>query len=147
MLYTTTMRGVRRTFEDCERVRTALDGWRVAVDERDVALHGGYLAELRLLLGEGVAVPRLFLKGRYLGGVEEVVELNESGQLGELLDSSGVGRGLGRRTCEGCGGARFVPCLRCNGSCKVVDKDGNGPVRCGLCNENGLVHCPLCHTQ
>ncbi|XXG82426.1 hypothetical protein AAC387_Pa10g0379 [Persea americana] len=147
VLYTTTLRGVRRTFEDCERARSAVEGWRVVVDERDVALHGGYLVELRELLGEGVAVPRLFVKGRYVGGVEQVVELNESGRLGELLDSARVRRGVGRRECEGCGGARFVPCLGCSGSCKAVDKDGNGMVRCGLCNENGLVHCPLCHPQ
>ncbi|XP_058100485.1 uncharacterized protein LOC131245204 [Magnolia sinica] len=145
VLYTTSLRGVRRTFEDCQRLRALLEGQRVAVDERDVSLHGGFLSELKEMVGEGAGVPRLFLKGRYLGGVEEVVDLNESGRLGELLDWVGVGRALGRRACEGCGGARFVPCLECNGSCKVLGGDGKQTVRCAVCNENGLVLCPLCH--
>ncbi|KAL5998913.1 hypothetical protein ACLOJK_009861 [Asimina triloba] len=145
VLYTTSLRGVRRTFEDCQRARTVLEGHHVAVDERDVSLHGEYLNELKELVGEGVCAPRLFLKGRYLGGVEEMVEMNESGRLGELLDWVGVGRALGRRACEGCGGARFVPCLECNGSCKVLGADGKETFRCGDCNENGLVLCPICH--
>jgi glutaredoxin domain-containing cysteine-rich protein 1 len=43
----------------------------------------------------------------------------------------------------GCGGARFVPCWECGGSCKVVV--GDGVERCGKCNENGLIMCPICH--
>eukprot|EP00262_Sarcandra_glabra_P022199 TRINITY_DN974_c0_g1_i1.p1 TRINITY_DN974_c0_g1~~TRINITY_DN974_c0_g1_i1.p1 ORF type:complete len:355 (+),score=19.90 TRINITY_DN974_c0_g1_i1:103-1167(+) len=149
VLYTTTLRGVRRTFEDCKRAREIIEGHRVALDERDVALHGEFLNELRELVGgegeSGVpSVPRLFVKGRYVGGVDEVVKLNELGRLGELLDSVGIGRGLGRKDCEGCGGVRFVPCLECSGSCKVFDGAESKMVRCGKCNENGLVHCPLC---
>lgn len=65
VLYTATLHGVRRTYEDCERLRSVLEGHRVVFDERDVALHGGFLNELREMLGEGVSVPRLFVKGRY----------------------------------------------------------------------------------
>ncbi|XP_010925953.1 uncharacterized protein [Elaeis guineensis] len=152
VLYTTTLRGVRRTFEDCERARRAVEAHAVEagveVEERDVSLHGEYLKEVRELVGEGAAVPRLFIRGRYAGGVEEVVELGETGKLREMLRwvaaRGGKGKG-GWRECEGCGGARFVPCLECNGSCKVVGEDGKVAVRCGECNENGLVLCPICH--
>lgn len=144
VLYTTSLRGVRRTFEDCNRVRTILETHRVVFDERDVSLHPGFLTELRELVGptEGV-VPRLFVKGRYLGGPEEVVELNESGRLGRVMSWARVERGPGWQGCEGCGGARFVPCLNCGGSCKVLV--GENKERCPKCNENGLVHCPRCH--
>ncbi|KAM3329606.1 hypothetical protein ACQJBY_026571 [Aegilops geniculata] len=161
VLYTTTLRGVRRTFEDCERARAAVETCAEAagltVDERDVALHGEYLRELRELLaadeeqGAGVSPPpRLFVMGRYLGGAEACVELVESGKLAEMLRWA---RARGEacaakdgRGCEGCGGARFVPCLECGGGCKVVVGGTGGVVeRCGKCNENGLMMCPICH--
>lgn len=142
VLYTTSLGGVRRTYEDCNRVRAILENHRVVFDERDVALHGGFLAELKGLVGEGVAVPRLFVKGRYVGGAAEVVGLNETGRLGRLMSWARVERGAGRQDCGGCGGARFVPCLDCGGSCKIVV--GDKKERCDKCNENGLVHCPNC---
>ncbi|XP_074568023.1 uncharacterized protein LOC141824607 [Curcuma longa] len=161
VLYTTTLRGVRRTFEDCETARRAVEGHAldagVTVDERDVSLHGEFLREVRELVGEEeAAVPRLFVRGRYVGGVEEVVELSETGKLREMMrwvarrsaagktDNQKGGAG-GRRECEGCGGARFLPCLECNGSRKVVGDDGKSVERCDECNENGLMLCPLCH--
>ncbi|KAG8045470.1 hypothetical protein GUJ93_ZPchr0008g11601 [Zizania palustris] len=162
VLYTTTLRGVRRTFEDCERVRQQLEtcteavaaanggsGSAIAVDERDVSLHGEYLRELRELAGEGAAPPRLFVMGRYLGGAEACAELAESGKLRDMLRWA---RARGEacatkdgRGCEGCGGARFVPCWECGGSCKVVAGDAGDVERCSKCNENGLMMCPICH--
>ncbi|KAI3453839.1 hypothetical protein Pfo_010502 [Paulownia fortunei] len=142
VVYTTSLGGVRRTYEDCNRVRQLMETHQVVFDERDVALDGGFLNELRELLGEGATVPRVFVKGRYIGGVEEVVGLNETGRLSRILNWARVERGVGRLGCGGCGGARFVPCLECGGSCKVVV--GEKKERCGECNENGLVHCPAC---
>lgn len=143
VVYTTSLRGVRRTFDDCTRVRDILELQGVVFEERDVSLHGEYLREMRELVGEEVSVPRVFVKGRYVGGVEEVSELNESGKLGKLMRWGKVERRSGREACEGCGGARFVPCLDCGGSCKVF-LEGDKRGRCGKCNENGLVYCPVC---
>ncbi|CAJ1937229.1 unnamed protein product [Sphenostylis stenocarpa] len=143
VVYTTSLGGVRKTFEDCNRVRDVLEAHRVVFDERDVSLHGDFLREVKELGGEGVALPRVFVKGRYVGGLEELVELNETGRLGRILRATRVERGLGRQACGGCGGARFVPCLECGGSCKVV-VNGVDKERCPKCNENGLVHCPSC---
>ncbi|KDO76586.1 hypothetical protein CISIN_1g0446791mg, partial [Citrus sinensis] len=144
VIYTTSLRGVRRTYEDCNRVRSIFEVNRVVTDERDVSLHGQFLNELKDLFGgETVTVPRVFIKGRYVGGVDELTELNESGKLGRMLRSARVEMGIGRQACEGCGGARFVPCFDCGGSCKVVLATGDKQ-RCGVCNENGLVHCPAC---
>lgn len=154
VIYTTSLGGIRRTFEECNKVRDILEWHRAVFDERDVALHGEYLKELKELVGEEGRVPRMFVKGRYVGGMEEVVELNETGRLGRILNAARVERGVGRQTCQGCGGARFVPCFECGGSCKVtLEKDGDGDDagnvvgmkdRCPKCNENGLVHCPTC---
>ncbi|XP_023534449.1 uncharacterized protein LOC111796006 [Cucurbita pepo subsp. pepo] len=143
VLYTTSLRGVRRTFEDCNRVKSVLELQQVVVDERDVALHGDFLKELKELLGDEATVPRLFVKGRYIGGADEIVALNEMGKLRRILRRAAVETGAGRQGCEGCGGARFVPCLECGGSCKVII--GERKERCGGCNENGLARCPACH--
>lgn len=144
VIYTTSLGGVRKTFGECNRARDILEGHRVVFDERDVALHGEFLKEIKELVGE-VALPRVFVKGRYLGGLEELVELNETGRLGRMLNATRVVRGAGRLGCGGCGGARFVPCLDCGGSCKVVLADAPDKLqRCPKCNENGLVHCPAC---
>ncbi|XP_057810052.1 uncharacterized protein LOC131024553 [Salvia miltiorrhiza] len=142
VVYTTSLGGVRRTYEDCNRVRQLMETYQVVFDERDVALDGGFRGELRGLVGEGAAVPRVFVKGRYIGGAEEVVGLNETGRLSRILNWAKVERGAGRLGCRGCGGARFVPCLGCGGSCKILV--GGVKERCGECNENGLVHCPIC---
>ncbi|KAE9614061.1 hypothetical protein Lal_00016572 [Lupinus albus] len=144
VIYTTSLRGVRKTFDDCNRARDMLEGHRVIFDERDVSLHGEFLKEVKELLEGveegGVVLPKVFVKGRYVGGLNELVELNETGRLGRILNATRVERGVGRQGCEGCGGVRFVPCLDCSGSCKIgADKE-----RCPKCNENGLVHCPLC---
>ena len=145
VLYTTSLGGVRKTFEDCNRARDVLESHRVVFDERDVSLHGEFLKELKELVGEGVvALPRVFVKGRYVGGLDELVELNETGRLRRILTATRVERGVGRQACGGCGGARFVPCWDCGGSCKVVASDGVHKERCPNCNENGLVHCPAC---
>ncbi|CAN1254484.1 Uncharacterized protein At5g39865 [Linum perenne] len=150
VVYTTSLRGVRKTYDACSRVLSLMELQRVATDERDVSLHAEFLTELRELVGESestaasLSLPRVFIKGRYVGGVEEVEALNESGRLGRILSWARVERGSGRHTCEGCGGARFVPCLECGGSCKVF-VDGVNKGRCGKCNENGLAHCPVCH--
>ncbi|KAI5601235.1 hypothetical protein BDE02_01G079600 [Populus trichocarpa] len=103
VLYTTSLRGVRKTFEDCTRVKTIFELHHVIFYERDVSLHGEFLNEV-------------FIKGRYIGGVDEVVELNESARLGRILVWARVERVEGRQACEGCGDARFVPCLECGGS-------------------------------
>ncbi|XP_030548545.1 uncharacterized protein LOC115753855 [Rhodamnia argentea] len=142
VIYTTTLRGIRKTFEDCNAVRSAMESHCVQMQERDVSMDSGYKEELRKLTGsKEVKVPMVFVKGKLIGGADEVVKLEEEGKLGVLLD--GIPRtSLG--CCEGCGGVRFVMCMECSGSCKVFDEEEKKVVKCGECNENGLIHCPIC---
>ena len=55
VLYTTTMGGVRRTFEACNEVREAIQKLGFVICERDLSWeHEGYLKELReLMKGKG----------------------------------------------------------------------------------------------
>ncbi|KAM0046319.1 putative glutaredoxin, Thioredoxin-like superfamily [Helianthus debilis subsp. tardiflorus] len=153
VVYTTTLRGVRRTFEACNTVRTVLEGYGVFVCERDISMDSGFREELRdLMIGKDskeLVPPRVFVNSRYVGGVDEVVRSMEDGSLDQLLE--GLPKSKSGYVCDGCGGVRFLPCFRCNGSCKMVDwkvefggQRKRVVARCGDCNENGLVHCPIC---
>ncbi|KNA13186.1 hypothetical protein SOVF_119060 [Spinacia oleracea] len=147
VMYTTTLRGIRKTFEDCNIARKVMESYNVRVIERDVSMDSGYKEELRKLMVDvqtrPPTPPVVFIKGRLIGGAEEVVKLDEQGKLQGLLEGISISKGLSG--CEGCGGIRFLMCMDCNGSCKVLDLNNNKiMLRCGECNENGLIHCPIC---
>lgn len=142
VLYLTSLRGIRKTFEDCHSLRMILQSFPIWVDERDVSMHAEFRTELRELIGgPTVIVPRVFIKGRYIGGSDEVRRLHEDGKLGDLLRDLPVVHF--RKPCDGCGGVRFVPCPECSGSCKVIS-EANKVEQCADCNENGLIRCPVC---
>nr|CAB3482281.1 unnamed protein product [Digitaria exilis] len=172
VLYFTSLRGVRRTFEDCRAVRAILRCYRVRLDERDVSMHAAFKSELldHLLLAAGevgpAALPRVFVVSggggllHDLGGAEELRELHEAGDLGRALALAGCDASppvtatghVGGGACAACGEARFVLCGTCHGSCKVFVGDDEGCRRrfagffrqCPDCNENGLIRCPVC---
>ncbi|KAG8384716.1 hypothetical protein BUALT_Bualt04G0147200 [Buddleja alternifolia] len=166
IVYFTSLRGVRKTYEDCCHVRVILKGLGVKIDERDVSMHSGFKEELKELLGEGFGaggLPRVFLGKKCVGGAEEIRRLNEDGKLEkmvescELVDDDGGGGGVRNcKICEACGDIRFVPCETCSGSCKIYyegdydEEEFNeseheyGFHRCPDCNENGLIRCPIC---
>ncbi|CAH1418100.1 unnamed protein product [Lactuca virosa] len=149
VVYMTSLRVVRSTFEACRTVRSILQGFRVPVDERDLSMDSAFFDEIRKIMaqiGEGrsddkrVDLPKVFIGGRYIGGADEVVELHEIGELKKFV------KGLPAVTpgvCKFCGGFRFILCLECNGSHKCHTEDGVF-ITCTVCNENGLVRCPSC---
>ncbi|KAL6867194.1 hypothetical protein ACP4OV_015218 [Aristida adscensionis] len=142
VLYFTSLRGVRATYEDCCLARAILKGYGVRVDERDVSMHRGFRDELHGLLGlragggGGVlarcwapaapALPSLFVDGELVGNAEELKRLHEAGELAARLsgcEAAAAGEAEAG-ACEVCGDARFVLCEVCSGSCKVyVDDD------------------------
>ncbi|CAH8360451.1 unnamed protein product [Eruca vesicaria subsp. sativa] len=147
VLYFTTLRGIRKTYEDCCCVRMILRGLQVVVDERDISMDSKYRRELESLLGvaekpKPVCLPQVFIRGSHIGGVEEIMKLNDSGELAEMLKSFPACVCLG--TCRSCGDARFVPCGNCDGSTKVFVEEEERFKRCLKCNENGLVRCIEC---
>ncbi|KAK1315803.1 Uncharacterized protein QJS10_CPA05g00783 [Acorus calamus] len=144
VIYFTSLRGVRRTYDDCCAVRNIFKGLRVAADERDVSMDSSFRKELQGLVGAKslISLPQVFVGGRHVGGAEEVRELHETGELARLVE--GVPRRDPGIACEGCGDVRFVPCPGCNGSMKVFAEEEGEMRRCGECNEYGLIRCPGC---
>uniref|UniRef100_A0A0D3E7L5 Glutaredoxin domain-containing protein n=1 Tax=Brassica oleracea var. oleracea TaxID=109376 RepID=A0A0D3E7L5_BRAOL len=78
VLYFTSLRGIRKTYEDCCCVRTVLRGYQVAV----------------------------LIRGVHVGGMEEIKKLNDGGKLGEMLKGLPVCESLG--ACGCCGDPRSV---------------------------------------
>ncbi|XP_061362452.1 uncharacterized protein At5g39865-like [Gastrolobium bilobum] len=146
ILYTTSLRGIRKTYQDCNTIRFLLRSFKIIYQERDVSLHLEYREELWKILGGKVIPPKLFIKGRYIGGADEVVGLHEMGWLGKLLE--GIPTYSTDCICTGCANMRFSICSNCCGSCKVFtsnwDNNDGLFIRCPECNENGLVKCPIC---
>nr|GEW35389.1 glutaredoxin domain-containing cysteine-rich protein 1-like isoform X4 [Tanacetum cinerariifolium] len=142
ILYTTGFRSIRKTFEDCSSIRFLLESFKVLYQERDLSMHLDFRDELWRILGGKVVPPRLFIKGRYIGGAEEVLRLHEQGKFRPLL--AGIPVNLSDGPCEGCAGVRFVVCCSCSGSRKVDSGDADLTEKCLECNENGLIICPVC---
>ncbi|KAL5546541.1 hypothetical protein UlMin_006228 [Ulmus minor] len=143
VIYFTSLRGIRKTYEDCSSVRMIFQGFRVAVDERDISMDSEFKKELQSALrGKMMSLPQVFIRGKYIGGAEEVRKLHENGELGLLLEGFPVMES--GFFCHGCGDARFLPCPNCNGSRKVFEEEEGEIRRCSDCNENGLIRCPAC---
>ncbi|KAL3649694.1 hypothetical protein CASFOL_006097 [Castilleja foliolosa] len=143
ILYTTSLRGIRKTFEDCQKMRSLLENLRVLFVERDISMHSEFKEEMWRVLGRKIVPPRLFIKGRYIGGADEVLGLHEQGKLKPLIEGIPVNKNEG--PCEGCVGFRFIVCFNCNGSRRIVPEgDGQAAIDCKECNENGVIICPFC---
>lgn len=148
IIYTTTLRGIRKTFEDCASVRFLLETFRVIFFERDISMHMEFKEELHRLMEDhqlkedNIVPPRLFIKGRYIGGASEILRLHEQGKFKILFGEIPIDYQF-NVPCESCAGVRFVICSKCNGSHKIVDDQGVSS-ECVQCNENGLIVCPLC---
>ncbi|KAL5101830.1 hypothetical protein RYX36_006157 [Vicia faba] len=141
VVYYTSLRIVRRTFDDCRAVRSILRCFRAAIDERDVSIDDRFRDELHEILGrKNVTLPRVFIGGVYIGGVEEVKLMLENGRLSRLIERLPKSNHIG---CDCCGGFRFVMCDECNGSHKVFTEK-SGFRSCSSCNSNGLIRCPAC---
>ncbi|XP_039058420.1 uncharacterized protein At5g39865-like [Hibiscus syriacus] len=141
VFYTTSLRGIRKTFEDCSSIRFLLDSFKILVQERDVSMDMRFREELWRIYGGRVVPPKLFIKGREIGGADEVIRLHEQGKLKKLLE--GI---PSNSMCTDCDNIRFLICSNCNGSRQVfTEKEGDELcMKCPDCNENGLVKCPVC---
>lgn len=71
IVYTTSFRGVKATFEECRYVLSVLYLFRVRVTQRDVYMHKSYYAELEARLGQKdavkVTVPQVYISGQHIG--------------------------------------------------------------------------------
>ncbi|XP_077388455.1 glutaredoxin domain-containing cysteine-rich protein 1 isoform X2 [Festucalex cinctus] len=127
VIYTTSFRVVRTTFERCELVRKIFQNHRLKFVERNIALDSDYGKELEercKRVGEPPSLPVVFVDGHYIGRVQHP------------------------ETCQNCGGFAFVPCPTCHGSKMSVFRncftDSFKALKCTSCNENGLRPCGSC---
>ncbi|KAK8517164.1 hypothetical protein V6N13_092450 [Hibiscus sabdariffa] len=145
VLYFTSLRIVRKTFEECLAVRSILRGYGAPIDERDLSLDSDAAEELRGIFGRNerkrFALPLVFIGGKYIGGAEEIKRLHDCGELKNLIGLLPIA--VGSSSCDVCGGLRFVLCCQCNGSHKIYFEK-YGFRSCNECNVNGLVRCPSC---
>ncbi|XP_013875062.1 glutaredoxin domain-containing cysteine-rich protein 1 [Austrofundulus limnaeus] len=149
VIYTTSFRVVRTTFERCELVRKIFQNHRVRFVEKNIALNSEYGKELEercKRVGEPPSLPVVFIDGHYLGGAEKILGMNESGELQDLLTK--IERVQHPQTCQTCGGFAFIPCPMCHGSKMSVFRncftDSFKALKCTSCNENGLQPCASC---
>uniref|UniRef100_A0A665WKG0 Glutaredoxin domain-containing protein n=1 Tax=Echeneis naucrates TaxID=173247 RepID=A0A665WKG0_ECHNA len=149
VIYTTSFRVVRTTFERCELVRKIFQNHRVKFVEKNIALDSEYGKELEercKRVGEPPSLPVVFIDGHYLGGAEKILSMNESGELQDLLTK--IERVQHPQTCQTCGGFAFIPCPTCHGSKMSVFRncftDSFKALKCTSCNENGLQACVSC---
>ncbi|XP_010693060.3 uncharacterized protein At5g39865 [Beta vulgaris subsp. vulgaris] len=132
-----------------------MKGYRVKIDERDLAMDGSYVEELQKIMGGrrekeknnvelNMSLPKVYVNGKYVGGVEEIRRLHENGELKKMIQGLPVADDGG--VCGMCGGFRYVVCEWCDGSHRVFVDDKYGFKSCSLCNVNGLIHCRNCTT-
>ncbi|CAN4098704.1 unnamed protein product [Withania somnifera] len=145
VIYFTSLRVIRSTFDACNAVRSILSSFRVLIDERDVSMDAGFMEELKTISGTREktkwSLPRVFIGGRYIGGSEEIIRLHEAGELKKYVEGLTP---AGLTTCRVCDGDRFILCSDCSGSHRYYSDKG-GFRTCTACNENGLIRCPSCY--
>uniref|UniRef100_A0A8D0GG65 Glutaredoxin and cysteine rich domain containing 1 n=1 Tax=Sphenodon punctatus TaxID=8508 RepID=A0A8D0GG65_SPHPU len=149
VIYTTSLRVVRTTFERCELVRKIFQNHRVKFEEKNIALNSDYGKELDERCRrecEKPSLPVVFIDGHYLGSAEKILSMNESGELQDLLAK--IERVQHPHECSSCGGFGFLPCSVCHGSKMSVFRncftDSFKALKCTACNENGLQRCKSC---
>ncbi|EEF41479.1 glutaredoxin-1, grx1, putative [Ricinus communis] len=106
-----------------------------------------HLDELQEITGsKKVTLPLVFIGGKFVGGAEEIKDMNENGDLKKMITGLPfVDSSNSSNNCDLCGGLRFILCEQCNGSHKIYTEK-YGFRSCNSCNVNGLIRCPLCYT-
>lgn len=72
----------------CYHAKQLLDGKGVVYDEYNVWTEAGKKEEMISRSGGGTTVPQIFIDDRHIGGCNELVALNQSGELDALLGGS-----------------------------------------------------------
>lgn len=75
----------RATCGYCFRAKRLLDMRGVAYDERPLEGDPAAFDEMVTRAGGRTTVPQIFIDGRHIGGCDDLMELERSGELGALL--------------------------------------------------------------
>jgi glutaredoxin-related protein len=150
VIYTTSLAAIRATRDECGAMLKLFDLLHLKVIVKDVHLEPKFAKELEARLGSnGFNPPQLFINATHIGGLEQVVAMNDGGDL--KMATHGFEK-KSNEMCEPCGGYGYVLCTWCQGSHKsrstMYPEDPRKPtikvLKCTVCNTNGLISCPLC---
>ncbi|XP_006818789.1 glutaredoxin domain-containing cysteine-rich protein 1-like [Saccoglossus kowalevskii] len=148
IVYTTSMSIIRDTYEKCRFVKRLFQNHRVKFEERDIYLNKNNQQDLQERLGpdQPLVVPQVVIDGEIIGNLENLEQLNETGELRRIL--SRFEKCIPTTQCDLCGGFRMVPCTVCSGSKKSQHRNSFTydfhALKCTACDENGLQNCEEC---
>lgn len=154
VIYTTSLEAVRQTINDCSAVLQIFEILGLKVRVKDINLDPRFRREIearasqvsRPGVGVGLQLPQVFINFEAVGGLADVVAMNDAGDLARMC--TGFER-RSKRKCLTCGGVGYVNCNWCQGSKRSRQHmfergDLSKALMCTVCNENGLQLCPDC---
>lgn len=144
VFYSTTSQTDTKLYEDCNQVRGILMSLvGVSYDERSISEHLEHEQELKHALDVSSAVvPTIYVKGKYVVGVDSIVQLYKKGMLGSMLKEA-LSIGSKNKVPCICRGGKFLICPLCKGRRKL-NRLGEGALSCRHCSGTGLINCLNC---
>lgn len=144
VLYSTSSQMDVHAYEDSNAVRAILMSLLGAsFDEKSISQHPEFEQELKNALNTPTAlVPTVCVRGRYIAGVDNIMQLYKKGVLGSLLLET-LAHGLKPNAPCICRGGKFLICPVCKGKRKLA-RQGEDAVLCRHCSGTGLIKCPSC---
>eukprot|EP00042_Codosiga_hollandica_P054493 m.738774 g.738774 ORF g.738774 m.738774 type:complete len:563 (+) comp58912_c1_seq4:482-2170(+) len=147
VVYMTSLQTVRTTFDNCNAALKMFSLYGVKVRVKDAQIDPKFQKELteRLERAPNIELPQIFINAVHIGGLAQLIELNDSGSLRKLIEGF-AGESV---RCSTCGGAAYINCTWCQGSKKSLQHafevgSRNNVLKCTICNNNGLMRCPTC---
>ncbi|KAH7444666.1 hypothetical protein KP509_02G087100 [Ceratopteris richardii] len=144
VLYTTNLRTDIDAYEDSNAARAILISLMGAdFNEKSVSKNPFFEQELKVALNLPVVqVPTVCIKGKYIPGIDNIMQLFKKGILNSLLLEALPDDFQPKASCM-CRGGKFLICPVCRGKCKI-SRHIEGPVPCRHCSGTGLLKCPNC---
>ncbi|KAI5084828.1 hypothetical protein GOP47_0000997 [Adiantum capillus-veneris] len=145
VLYSTSSKEDVQAFEDSNAARAVLKSMvGTTFEERIISQHAEYEQELRRALNtESALVPTVCVKGRYITGLDDIMQMYKKGVLRALVAESLAQELKPDAPCI-CRGGKFLICPACKGKRKLARKEGDDDVVCRHCSATGLIKCPNC---
>eukprot|EP00055_Hartaetosiga_balthica_P016465 m.104390 g.104390 ORF g.104390 m.104390 type:complete len:579 (-) comp9111_c2_seq9:46-1782(-) len=146
VVYISSVEIIRETSARCQDIKKLFHNMRVKVMLKDISLDANIATEFKKRCGDASVVPQVFVNGAFLGDYNKVMQMNEEGELRNVLKGF---EEAPMEACATCGGRGFVNCSWCQGSKKSIhnpfsrDFEKNA-LKCTVCNEIGLMRCPQC---
>lgn len=144
VFYSTSSQTDVHAYEDSNAVRAILISLvGASFDEKSVSQHPEYEQELKSALNTPTAlVPTVYVRGRFIAGVDNILNLYKKGALGSMLSDT-LAHGLKPTAPCICRGGKFLICPVCKGKRRLA-RQGEDSVLCRHCSGTGLIKCPTC---